>query len=52
MAPGWSEERCRAAFESGRREAQHKWLAMGGTWHPADREAVVTVAGEISAPSP
>ncbi|CAN5800731.1 GH3 auxin-responsive promoter family protein [soil metagenome] len=52
MAPGCSEERCRAAFESGRREAQHKWSAMGGTWHPADREAVVTVAGEVSAPSP
>ena len=54
MAPGWSEARCRAAFDAGRREHQHKWSAMGGTWEPADRGAVRQVGGDspISAPSP
>jgi hypothetical protein len=49
MASGWSEGRCRADFESGRREHQHKWSAMGGTWEQADRDAVVLVVAEDTA---
>ncbi len=41
MAAGWSERRCRVDFESGRREQQYKWPAMGGMWEHSDVEAVV-----------
>jgi hypothetical protein len=48
MAPGWSEARCRADFDSGRREHQHKWSPLGGTWEQADRDAVLQVVEEAT----
>lgn len=48
MAPGWSEARCRADFDSGRREHQHKWSPLGGRWEQADRDAVLQVVEEAT----
>lgn len=41
MRPGWSEEICRAEFRAGRREAQHKWKAVGPAWDADSRDAVL-----------
>ena len=40
MRPGWSEQACQADFRSGRREAQHKWRAVGVAWDAGSRAAV------------
>ena len=42
MRPGWSEEACRGEFRRGRREPQHKWMAMGADWDVHSRRAVLT----------
>lgn len=41
MRRGWAERQCRADFARGKREAQHKWPAIGLTWDPASRGEVL-----------
>jgi hypothetical protein len=41
MRRGWAEERSRADFRAGKREAQYKWPAIRETWDEASRAAVV-----------
>ena len=50
MGPGWSERTCLAELRAGRREAQHKWRAMGVPWDEASRAAVVTSVALASPP--
>jgi GH3 auxin-responsive promoter len=41
MRPGWSERECRADFQAGKRELQHKWPVMRLEWDVASRQAVL-----------
>jgi hypothetical protein len=40
MALGWSETECRRDFDNGKREVQHKWVAIGLAWDDHSRAAV------------
>lgn len=42
MRPGWSEAICRADFQDGRRETQHKWSALCDSWDGTSRAQVLT----------
>ncbi len=41
MRSGWAERQCRSEFARGRREGQHKWLAIQPEWDPDSRIEVV-----------
>jgi hypothetical protein len=41
MRAGWAERQCRLEFTRGRREGQHKWLAIQPEWDPESRSEVV-----------
>jgi GH3 auxin-responsive promoter len=41
MRAGWAERQCRAEFARGRREGQHKWLAIRPAWDGESRGEVV-----------
>ena len=50
MGPGWSERTCLAELRGRRREAQHKWRAMGVPWDESSRAAVVASVALASPP--
>jgi hypothetical protein len=41
MRHGWAERRCRAEFQQGRRDNQHKWAAIRPEWDAASRAEVL-----------
>lgn len=50
MRSGWSERACLADFRNGRREAQHKWKAVGVPWDACSRDAVSSCVGVPAGP--
>jgi hypothetical protein len=46
MKPGWAERQCQADIRAGKRDAQHKWLAIRLQWDDASRAEVVTCVDE------
>lgn len=51
MRTGWSERACLVDFRKGRREAQHKWKAVGVPWDADSRDAVSTCVGLAAGPA-
>ena len=49
MRTGWAERQCRLEFARGRREGQHKWLALQPEWDADSRTEVVRTWEEKTA---